>query len=243
NLISVSSGKVYKFNTGVIYPYCDTTTSSSFSRITWNGSTFGVVAGRELHPVTMVSWYGAVAFATWRSAVQERPLGYDLASWECQWNEGYRLPTEAEWEKAARGGVSGHRFAWSDTDSIEHAQANYYSSTTYYYDTSPTLGYHPLFAVGMFPYTSPAGVFAPNDYDVYDMTGNVWEWCHDRYSSTYYDVSPDENPRGPTVGTTRVYRGGCWSGSAFLARTANRAADAPANRFYYLGFRCAASLP
>jgi subtilisin family serine protease len=143
--ITVTSGVVYKYNTGTSYPYCDTTTSSYpwYSRITWNGSTFGVVSGYGHHPIAAVSWYGAVAFCNWRSAMEGRASCYDLGTWFCNFDaNGYRLPTEAEWEKAARGGASGRRFPWSDSDLIQHARANYRSTPYYPYDTSPTEGYH-----------------------------------------------------------------------------------------------------
>ena len=164
-----------------------------------------------------VSWYGSVAYANWRSAMVGQPMCYNLSTWACDFNmNGYRLPTEAEWEKAARGGVAGHRVPWSDSDTIQHARANYYSSTSYSYDTSPTRGYHPTFAVGNMPYTSPVGYFAPNGYGLYDMAGNVWEWCNDWYRSTYYSTTPypHVNPHGPTRGASRVLRGRPRTGAA-----------------------------
>jgi len=242
--ITVTSNVVYKAGSGTSFPYCDTTSSNSSSRITWNSTTqqFGVVAGKENHPMVRVSWYGAVAYANWRSAMENRPLGYNLSTWACNFNSGYRLPTEAEWEKAARGGASGRRFPWSDSDLIQHARANYQSSSSYSYDNSPTRGTHPTFNTGSMPYTSPVGYFAPNGYGLYDMAGNVWEWCHDWYSGTYYSTTPypHMNPRGPTSGTRRVLRGGGWTDHADWCRVATRGDGWPGLRSYVDGFRCAA---
>lgn len=102
-LIYVSGGVVYGVGNNVAY--CDTTTSSSYSRIQYNGA-FSMVGGKINHPMVMVSWYGSVAYANWRSAMQSKPLCYDLSTWTCNFGSGYRLPTEAEWEKAARGGAT-----------------------------------------------------------------------------------------------------------------------------------------
>ncbi len=269
NLISVTNGIVYKSNTVTSSPYCDTTSSSSYSRITWNGSTFGVVASKEQHPMVQVSWHGAVAYSNWRSAMEGRTPCYDLDTWACDFNaNGYRLPSEAEWEKAARGGAAGRRFPWSDQDAIQHARANYYSywsggAPYSSYDTSPTQNYHPVWGVGSAPYPSPVGFFdgslrhkadcswpgsetsyqtvnAANDYGLHDMAGNVYEWCNDWYGSSYYSSSPYSNPRGPAAGLTRVLRGGSWRYYAYSCRVAARYLVRPAACFDNFGFRCAA---
>jgi formylglycine-generating enzyme required for sulfatase activity len=270
--ITVTSGVVYQYNSGTSYPYCSTTSAPAgspdygeFSRITWNGTTFGATSGKENHPMVLASWYGSVAYANWRSAMEGKPLCYDLSTWTCNFGSGYRLPTEAEWEKAARGGVAGHRFPWSDADTIQHARANYYSDAGYSYDTSPTRGYHPLWAVGS-PCTSPVGFFAgalqykvdwgwpgeptsyqtangANGYGLYDMAGNVFEWCNDWYDGAYYSTSPPTNPHGPATGTNRVLRGGSWSHDADHCRVARRGYSAPVGRYYHFGFRLALDAP
>ncbi|MBU0639004.1 MAG: SUMF1/EgtB/PvdO family nonheme iron enzyme [Planctomycetes bacterium] len=263
-LIHVSSGVVYQYG-GTAYGYCDTTASSSYSRIVWDGNTFTVTPDKEDHPMVRVSWYGSVAYCNWRSAMEGKPLCYDLSTWTCNFGSGYRLPTEAEWEKAARGNTPGHRFPWSDQDTIQHARCNYYSSSSYSYDTSPTRGYHPLWGVSPYPYTSPVGFFTGalqykadwgwpgsptsyqtangvNGYGLYDMAGNVWEWCHDWYSSSYYSGSPGSNPTGPGSGTYRVLRGGSWNNYATYCRVATRSYNPPGGR-YSLGFRCAVGTP
>lgn len=237
-LITVTAGVVYKYDSGTSYPYCDTTTSESWSQITWDGSTFGVVTDKEDYPVVGVSWYGAAAFANWRSRMEGKPLCYDLSNWTCLFGAGgYRLPTEAEWEKAARGGTAGHRFPWSDTDTIQHARANYNSTAMESYDASPTGGYHPAFATGAVPHTNPVGYFAPNGYGLYDLAGNADEWCNDGYSESYYSSSPSSDPKGPQTSSARVHRGADWYDDAWGCRCASRNGDAPDYRYHYYGFR------
>lgn len=262
NLIMVMNGCVYQAysgisvegGSGVDYPYCCTTSSSSWSRIIWDGTTFGVMAGKEDYPMALTSWYGAAAYSNWRSEMEDRTPCYNLSTWECDFNaNGYRLPTEAEWEKAARGGVNGRRFPWADDDAIQHPRANYMTATS---------GYHPLWRYGDMPYTSPVGFFngelrnwvdfewpgrgttyqtanGASDYGLYDMAGNVTEWCNDGYDSNYYATSPYSNPRGPVAAETRVLRGGSWNYYDSNCRVANRYGCPPSNRGDY-GFRRAA---
>ena len=143
--------------------------------------------------------------------------------------DGYRLPTEAEWEIAARGGLVGKVFPWA-TESIRHLQANYTSSSSYPFDLSVTRGFHPDHLMGNMPFTSPVGSFDPNGYGLYDMAGNSSEWCWDWYDEQFYGTTT-ANPRGPLVAPVknprRVFRGGAWDFGAGWARCASRASASP----------------
>ncbi len=204
--------------------------------------------GKEsLHPVTGVSWYDVVK---WSNAASEMdgltPCYMDAGvvyrtgirdSVTCNWGaNGYRLPTEAEWEVAARGGLTGRRFPWGDT--ISRDRANYNGGVRFAYDLGP-VGYHPLYSRGGTPYTSPVASFPSNGYALSDMAGNVWQWCWDWYGS----YSAVENPTGPANGVARVIRGGVWFGSAGQARTASRFSSEPGFTDRQAGFRVVRGVP
>lgn len=248
--VNVVGGVVYaSSDSGNSYPYCDTSAADTYSQIAYSGDVFSVLTkgSRSMvnDPVIDVSWYGAAAYCNWRSQQEGKQQCYNLSTWDCNFsNNGYHLPTEAQWEYAARGGLSGNRFPWGDVDTISHSQANYHNvSGDYSYDLGPPWGYDPTWSAdGIMPYTSPVGSFAANGYVLYDMAGNVFQWCNDWYSSTYYSSSPQTNPTGPTSGSYPVLRGGCWVTFADYCRVAYRGYSFPDYRYFIIGFRVSLGL-
>ena len=207
----------------------------------------GAGAGKAANnPVQAVSWYDCVKWCNARSQqAGKTPVYYtdegftaiytngDVTVYANWTNSGYRLPTEAEWEKAARGGLSGQRFPRGNV--INQDLANYWSHGTFPYDLGPS-GYN---SVGNYPTTSPGtspvGSFAAIGYGLNDMAGNVCQWCWDWYGATY---AGGTDPQGAASGSGRVFRGGCWSNDVGFCRTAYRYYFSPTFRFNIMGFRC-----
>ncbi len=218
---------------------------SPYCRVLWNSAAerFEVKSVKGYgYPCGEVPWYGGAAYCNYRSQMDGFAPCYNLSTWSCNFGaNGYRLPTEAEWEKAARGGLSGKRFPWGDT--INHSHANYKANSALFaYDTSgyTTSTFHPDWADGTVPYWSPVGTFAANGYGLYDMAGNLFEWCNDWFSSSFYSTAAATlpNPTGPATGSTRVLRGCNYGYHADHARVAHRGHNAPnmSRRLSY-GFR------
>ncbi len=204
------------------------------------------------HPVQTVDWYDCVKWCNARSQQAGRtPVYYTDAGFTQVYTNGetdavypnwpangYRLPTEAEWEKAARGGLSGQRFPWGNI--ITENLANYYGDTVdLNFDLGPN-GYNGAFTNGVSPYTSPVGYFAPNGYGLSDKSGSLYEWCWDWYKTPYAGGSDPHGPTGPL--SYRILRGGSWYNYASHTRCAYRNYDSPSDSVNQIGFRCVRGL-
>jgi formylglycine-generating enzyme len=161
--------------------------------------------GKGNHPVVLVRYDDAAAYCGWLSAVIDRMV---------------RLPTEAEWERAARGGLDGKRYPWGDEIAPSHGN------------------YLPDPAAKRHRGTRPTGTYPPNGYGLYDVSGNVWEWVSDWYGRDYYAFADSRDPRGPLGGTMRVVRGGSWvNDDVMMLRCAYRHTVPIDTYAYSIGFR------
>ena len=166
-------------------------------QISYTSGNLIVDSGKDNYPVLEVTWHGAKAYADFY---------------------GKRLPTEAEWEYAARGGNLSLGYTYSGSNDI--------GVVAWYWNNSGSS-------------THPVGQQQANELGICDMSGNVWEWCNDWYESDYYSSSPSNNPSGPTMGTSRVLRGGSWNTNAYVVRSAYRGYSGdPTTSSNSIGFRC-----
>jgi formylglycine-generating enzyme required for sulfatase activity len=166
--------------------------------------------GLPEHPVERIAWFAAARYCNARSVKEGLTPCYDEKTWECDFQaDGYRLPTEAEWEYACRAGTT----------------------TRYYFGDSPAdLPAHAWFEANADKSHHQRGTRPPNPWGLYDMHGNVWEWCNDHYAADYYRQGPERDPRGPgpEAGEKRVLRGGSWLVEEDRCTSAARRSDVPA---------------
>ncbi len=191
--------------------------------------------GRGKRPVTNINWLDAVAYCNWLSVQEGLTPCYtiDKENVTCNWAaNGYRLPTEAEWEYAARQGGQKVRFG-NGKNTADPADINFECTQNYKEPYSLTGTY-----LGK---SMPVKSFAPNSLGLYEMSGNVMEWCWDLYSADYFGSSPKVNPRGPDTGTGRVLKGGCWGYNPYSLRASCRKHYTQTLRARSFGIRLARS--
>ncbi len=193
------------------------------------------------HPAVYISWNDATAFCEWLSKKEDKR---------------YRLPTEAEWEYACRAGTSTLFYNGENPEQLPAvanvadaaARANWPKATLAVVtsdDRKKNLRSHFPFLSSSdgYVYTAPVGRFQPNAFGLYDMHGNVWEWCSNFFARDYYSRSPIDDPPGPETGEQRVLRGGGWFNAAVRVRASDRASSPPHRRFYMWGFRVVRERP
>ena len=183
------------------------------------------------NPVEQIRWRDAAAFCNARSRAEGLHPAYDTNTWACDFDaNGYRLPTEAEYEYALRAGSTGDDWPGNSPQELKRY--------AWFKGNSPR-GTHPV------------GEKPANNWGLCDMVGNVWEWCNDWYDPDYYQHSPERDPRGPAIGQNRVVRGGCWNSKPDYCRAAYRYYEMPAytdtcfakDLHGQIGFRCVKKQP
>jgi sulfatase modifying factor 1 len=267
-LIEVRNNIVYA--AGGNDPYNYTNQYASYYSIGYSGNTFSIQDFRAKHPVVGVLWSGAAAYCNWLSTLKSLEPCYNLSTWVCDFTKGgYRLPTEAEWEYAARGGHTNPYYNYPNGNTIDITSVNLPDSKDPY-------------ETGNLPNTTPVGFYdgklklksdfnwpgsatsyqtadGVNGFGLYDMEGNVWEFVNDWYGQNYYSTSPYDNPKGPDTGFImpdgkpyRGMRGGNWYNGLVTngvndghSRVSNRnpsyyrGPQDPNHPYYHLGFRVA----
>lgn len=179
---------------------------------------------QDNHPINGVTWNEAIAYCNWLSKKEKLQPAYSKKgpNFNCNFKaNGYRLPTEAEWEFAAKGGTLSKGFKYCGSNSLDD------------------IAWHKGNSIGT-PHT--IGTKLPNELGLYDMSGNVWEWCWDWYNKDFYKLEKGDNPRGPEMGNRRSVRGGSWDSQANYVRPANRISTEPNKTHEFYGFRVARSV-
>jgi len=241
---------------------------ASYYSIGYSDGSFSIVDNRAQHPVVGVMWTGAIAYCNWLSRIKGLEECYDLATGNCDFSKnGYRLPTEAEWEYAARGGHKDPYYNYPNGNTIDIKSVNLPNSgdpyeSADYPNTTPVAFYDgKLKNKSDFNWPGSAATYQTTDgrngFGLYDMQGNVWEFVNDWYGQNYYSISPSENPAGPSSGFImpdgkpyRGMRGGNWYNGLVSngindghSRVSNRnpsyyrGPQDPNHPYYHLGFR------
>jgi len=175
------------------------------------------------YPVYCVSWYDAVKFCNKLSDAAGLVRCYNESTWACDLTKnGFRLPTEAEWEYACRAGAETYFFTGNNLSSDGQTSTDLDRAGWYYGNSGSK--------------THPTGEKEKNAFGLYDMHGNVWEWCNDWYGERYYASSPSADPTGPSTGSNRVKRGGGWGSGAKYCRSAYHIGDGPLDAYGSVGF-------
>ena len=241
--VQVLQGGAVNFSIAITSDYTETVSGLNIEMVFVEGGTFqmgsndGESDEKPVHPVTLSDFLIGkyeITQKQWRDVKGNDPSNFkncdncpvEKVSWDDvkdfiiklnkKTGKIYRMPTEAEWEYAAKGGNK---------------------SNEYTYSGSNTIGYVAWYSDNSGSKTHPVGQKQPNEIGLFDMTGNVWEWCSDWYGEDYYQSSPSSNPKGALSGSFRVYRGGVWSTGAQNCRTSYRSRNYPDSRYNYLGFR------